>query len=229
MDNSCRSVSVSICWVSKPKTYVDENWYQRSTGNRTLNFHWHIFQSKKSGKWSRYSAKLHAERPVFQSRWRKETFSSPKPPRPAEKLTRPARQWVFGFFSSGTAGGAWSRLLITTFFFLWRCDPTRIMASSFLRFLDHTQQRTTVGRTPVDEWSARRRILYLTIHNTLLLILPGAELPSWKFWPSQRALSTSLDPGRRLSSFWSSDLHLADVLCDFILPSVLGSSLWSFG
>jgi hypothetical protein len=30
-------------------------------------------------------------------------------------------------------------------------------ASSFLRFLDHTQRRTTVGRTPLDEWSARRR------------------------------------------------------------------------
>ena len=31
----------------------------------------------------------------------------------------------------------------------------------FLRFLDHTQRRTTVGRTPLDEWSARRRDLYL--------------------------------------------------------------------
>ena len=48
----------------------------------------------------------------------------------------------------------------------WRCDPTRVMASSFLRFLDHTQRRTTVGRTPLDEWSARRRNLYLTTHNT---------------------------------------------------------------
>jgi len=28
------------------------------------------------------------------------------------------------------------------------------MASSFLRFLDHTQRRTTVGGTPLDEWSA---------------------------------------------------------------------------
>ena len=27
--------------------------------------------------------------------------------------------------------------------FLWRCDPTRVMALSFLRFLDHTQRRTT--------------------------------------------------------------------------------------
>ena len=40
------------------------------------------------------------------------------------------------------------------------------MASSFLRFLDHTQRRTTVGRTPLDEGSARRRDLYLTTHNT---------------------------------------------------------------
>jgi hypothetical protein len=53
------------------------------------------------------------------------------------------------------------------FFFLWRCDPTRVTASSFLRFLDPTQRRTTVGRTPLDESSARRRHLYLTTHNTL--------------------------------------------------------------
>ena len=58
------------------------------------------------------------------------------------------------------------RILLTEFFFLWRCDPTRVMASSFLRFLDHTQRRTTVDRTPLDEWSARRRDLYLTTHNT---------------------------------------------------------------
>jgi len=40
------------------------------------------------------------------------------------------------------------------------------MASSFMTSLDHTQRRTTVGRTPLDEWSARRRDLYLTTHNT---------------------------------------------------------------
>ena len=49
---------------------------------------------------------------------------------------------------------------------LWRCGPIRARASSFLRFLDHTQRRTTVGRTPPDEWSARRRDLYLTAQNT---------------------------------------------------------------
>ena len=33
-------------------------------------------------------------------------------------------------------------------------------------FPDHTQRRSTVGRTPLDEWSARRRDLYLTTHDT---------------------------------------------------------------
>ena len=40
------------------------------------------------------------------------------------------------------------------------------MEYSFLMFLDHTQRRTTVGRTPLDELSARRRDLYLTTHDT---------------------------------------------------------------
>ena len=51
-------------------------------------------------------------------------------------------------------------------FFLWRYGPTRAKAFSFLRFLDHTQRRITVGRTPLDEWSARRWGPYLTTHNT---------------------------------------------------------------
>jgi hypothetical protein len=41
-------------------------------------------------------------------------------------------------------------ILNRVFFLLWRCDPTRVMASSFLRFLNHTR-RTAVGRTPLDE------------------------------------------------------------------------------
>jgi len=32
-------------------------------------------------------------------------------------------------------------------------------------FLDHTQRSTKVGRTPLDEWSVRRRDLYLTTQN----------------------------------------------------------------
>ena len=51
-----------------------------------------------------------------------------------------------------------------SFVSFWRdTPPSRV--SSFTRFLDHTQRRTTVGRTPLDEWSASRRELYLTTHN----------------------------------------------------------------
>jgi len=51
-------------------------------------------------------------------------------------------------------------------FSLCRHGPTRTRSSSFLRFLDRKQRRNTVGRTPPDVWSANRRDLYLTIHNT---------------------------------------------------------------
>jgi len=34
-----------------------------------------------------------------------------------------------------------------------------------MRFLDHSQRHTTVGRTPLYEWSADRRDLYLTTRN----------------------------------------------------------------
>jgi len=55
------------------------------------------------------------------------------------------------------------------------------MSPSFLRFLDHTQRRTTVGRTPLDEWPARRRDLYLMTHNThnrQTSMLPGGFEPT---------------------------------------------------
>ena len=54
-----------------------------------------------------------------------------------------------------------------SFFFMSFAGQSRAMSSSFLRFfLDHTQRHTTVGRIPLDGWSARRRDLYLTTHNT---------------------------------------------------------------
>ena len=50
-------------------------------------------------------------------------------------------------------------------FFLRHWGRTRAVALLFLRFLDRTQWRTTLGRTPLDEWSAHRRDIYLTAHN----------------------------------------------------------------
>jgi hypothetical protein len=50
-------------------------------------------------------------------------------------------------FVSGTTAPQWTRV-------------------SFTMFLDQTQRRTTFGGTPLEKWSARRRDLYLTKHNT---------------------------------------------------------------
>jgi len=53
-----------------------------------------------------------------------------------------------------------------SFVCFWRNSPQGARASSFMRFLDHTQRHITDGRTPLDEWSAHRRDLYLKTHNT---------------------------------------------------------------
>jgi hypothetical protein len=56
--------------------------------------------------------------------------------------------------------------IIIIYYFLCLCSPARAMASLFTRFRVHTQRRATVSRTPLNEWLARRRDLYLTTHNT---------------------------------------------------------------
>jgi hypothetical protein len=55
--------------------------------------------------------------------------------------------------------------VLSSFFFLLN-SPQWGTASSFMKFVDHTQRRTTFGRNPLEEWSARRRDLYLTTHNS---------------------------------------------------------------
>ena len=63
--------------------------------------------------------------------------------------------------------GYFTRLYYEVSSFLLARQPLQwARASSFTRFLDHTQRRTTVGRTPLNGWSPCRRDLYLTTHNT---------------------------------------------------------------
>ena len=55
---------------------------------------------------------------------------------------------------------AWSTFVVdtvnvSTSFFFGPCSPTSSMTSLFMRFLNHTQWRTTDGRAPLDEWPAR--------------------------------------------------------------------------
>ena len=57
-------------------------------------------------------------------------------------------------------------LFVCLFVCFWRDSHQWAKTSSFTRFLDHTQRRTTVRRTPLDKWSARRRDLYLTTQNS---------------------------------------------------------------
>jgi hypothetical protein len=63
---------------------------------------------------------------------------------------RLTRLWFFQLHS----------LFVCLLICFWRDSPQWARASSFTRFLDHTQRRTTVGRTPLDEWSARLRDFY---------------------------------------------------------------------
>ena len=65
--------------------------------------------------------------------------------------------------------GASTRLQCKTtpllLFFLWRFDPLPGRGLP-LRGFTITFRHTTLGSTPLDKWSARRRYLYLTTHNT---------------------------------------------------------------
>jgi len=67
------------------------------------------------------------------------------------------------------SAGKWRVLCIISGLFVcfWRDSPQWVMASSLTRFLDHTQRRITVEKTPLDEWSASRKDLYLITHTTL--------------------------------------------------------------
>ena len=60
------------------------------------------------------------------------------------------------------------------------------MVHLFLMFVDHTQRRSTVGRTPLDERSARRTDLCLTTQTTLTT--DKRPCPRWDSKPqSQQA------------------------------------------
>jgi hypothetical protein len=86
--------------------------------------------------------------------------------------------------------------------FLWCCGPTRARASSFLRFLDHIQRRTTVCRTSLDERSARRRDLYPTTHNNHN---SQTSVPPWGIQTQNLSKRAAADPRPKPHSHW--DLH----------------------
>jgi hypothetical protein len=123
------------------------------------------------------------------------------------------------------------------FIFLWRCGPTQAVASSFLRFLDHTQRRITVGRTPLDEWSARRRDVYDTQHSqqTGILAPLGFETKiSEGKWPQTYAIDrTATGTGTCLDfmehfacEFWGFWFHCSSLLDVLWVPVVTRWIAW---
>jgi hypothetical protein len=81
-------------------------------------------------------------------------------------------------------------------FFIWRNRPQWARTSSFTRFLDHTQRRNTFGRTPLDEWLACRRDLYLTYNTN-----DRHPCPRWDSNPHSTQRATA-DSSLRRCSHW---------------------------
>ena len=76
--------------------------------------------------------------------------------------------WVICYASLNAETGKTDCCITCFFVFCETAPPPQwAWASSFTRFLDHTQRRNTVSRNPLDEWSARRRDIYLTAHTKL--------------------------------------------------------------
>ena len=64
---------------------------------------------------------------------------------------------------------------------------------------DHTQRRNTVGRTPLDTWSVRRRDLYLTTHNTHSR---PTSMPPVRFEPHNLSRRAAVDLCLRPRGHW---------------------------
>ena len=93
-------------------------------------------------------------------------------------------------------------------FFIWRNSPQWAKASSFTRFLNHTQRRSTIGRIPLDEWSARRTDLYLTTPNTQNR---QTSMPPVGFEPTvlagERPQTYALDRTATGTGYWSLNIR----------------------
>ena len=92
------------------------------------------------------------------------------------------------------------------FFFYFAAAPQGATASSFTRFPDHTQRSTKVGRTPLVEWSARRRDPYLTTHNTRNR---QTFVPQWDSTPQSQQASAASDLRLRPRGHWDQQSYFS--------------------
>ena len=106
---------------------------------------------------------------------------------------------------------------IAFFFF----SPVALLPNSGhgLLILDHAQRRIIVGRTSLDEWSARRRDLYLTTHNTQHRHPCPGGIRTHN--PSKRA---AVDPRLRPRGHWDRHYHCIGKSCSF--PRAKALIIW---
>ena len=115
------------------------------------------------------------------------------------------------------------------------------MEHPIFMFLDHTKRRSTVGKTPLDEWSARRRDLYLTkydTHNRQISMPPVGFEP--KISAGERPCHSSAEilgsnpiGGMDICLLWVScvvrerSLRRADHSSRGVLPNMVRRCVWS--
>ena len=70
-----------------------------------------------------------------------------------------------------------SDLCASFFVYFWRNSPQWARASSFTTFLDHIQRRTTVGRTPLDEYVCMYVCMYSNQMHMIHILLNLSYMP----------------------------------------------------
>jgi len=112
-------------------------------------------------------------------------------------------------------------LMITTYFFFHGSTaPSGPSGPHHCRASDITLWHTIIGRTPLDEWTARRRDLYRTTHNThrkkTPMLTPPCGIRTRN--PSRRdALDRHLRPRRHRDWQWFNLLFYAKRIFLFLL------------
>ena len=139
----------------------------------TLFYLTHSMQQSPSSDANRFSASQEIPRILWNPKFHYHTHSSPSPVSILRQInpvheSSPPPPPNHAYFKEIHKFFVLIFVSYVNYIFFWggATVPSGPGASSFTRFLDHTQRRTTVSRTPLEEWSARRRDLYLTTHDT---------------------------------------------------------------
>ena len=109
--------------------------------------------------------------------------------------------------------------------------PPWARASSFTRILDYTQRRTTVGRTPLEKWSGRRRDLYLKTLTTNVHVPGGIRTHDLS---RRAAADLRLRPRDQWDRLWQdrpytiSDIMITRLSTHFRCPPIFPTAtLWN--